>query len=470
MLESIAALLLFAPAGPTVAPGDTVHPATRAYVGPREVAPPPGELPEDPRPTAAPDSRASATPRTTAVAATPHDGERPTAPAMSRSADETLVRRVTRPGDSDVRRTWVVGGFVDASYVVNSNSPDNHINRGMGTAPRSGEFGVPLAVAYIRHDADRREPWFLELALQVGPAATALVLTDPQPGGDASRLAGATVWQHLGRANAGIRIPKSRTEIGGGVFGTPIGYWSFWAKDNWTYSTPWHLNAVPYVLMGLRVLQPIGRKLLLQAWVHNGWATYADINKAPSYLGGAIVEPVAGLHLGQFFHFGPEDTDIRARAWRMLSDTWMAFERGRFGLVAVFDVMRERVTSQPGEPVALYMTGAISPRVRVLERRGGRIAWWLAARGETFWDRHGRIYGVDQLLGSAVASSDLRLFEFVQLRVEYRFDASTAQQGFFYRGAAIHDSDGGLAQQQHAVYFALIGTFEHWFGRRARPR
>lgn len=482
MPASLTSLLLLAPMlAPVLAPMPAVA-GPRTYAGPAAIAasdaaeplaepatlePPPEQRNDDDDDDAPTDAAARGPSSTAAARKVAAPGDHPVR-HRERAADETLVRRVTRPGDGGPLRTWVVGGFVDADYVFNSNLPRNHINRGMGTAPRSGEFSVPLAVAFVRHDADRREPWFLELALQIGPAATGLVANDPQPGGDASQLAGANVWQHIGRANAGVRLPKLRTEIGGGVFGTPIGYWSFWAKDNWTYSTPWHLNAVPYVLMGLRVLQPVGKRVLLQAWVHNGWATYADVNRVPSYLAGAIVEPAAGVHLGQFVHFGPETSDTRPRSWRMLSDTWAAWERGRFGLVAVFDVMRERVTAAPGNPVALYVTGALSPRVQIASFRDDAIHWWLAARGEVFWDRDGRMYGVPQLMGSAVASSDLRLFEYLQLRVEYRYDRNNAAAGFFYRGAAIHDSDRGLARSQHAVYVALIGTFEHWFGRRDR--
>jgi hypothetical protein len=374
------------------------------------------------------------------------------------------------PGElaEEPRRTWMAGAFVDAGYVFSSNFPGNHVNRGLGTAPRTGEFTVPLAVGQVRHDPTEQEPWQLELALQFGPAATALLAADPLPGGDASRFTGTEVWQHVGRANIGGRLPRLRTEISAGVMGTPIGYWSFWPKDNWLYSTPWHLNAVPYVLMGGRVLQPVGERVVLHAWVVNGWQTYADVNRVPSYMGGVHAKPVHGLQLGQFVYFGPEDHDAGARAFRVLTDSWALYEAERWAISAVFDVMRERVTAQPNEPVALYVIGSLSPRVTLLRAREDRVRWLLAARGEAFWDRDGRIYGVEQLLGSASLETDVDLLGHLLLRLEYRYDRSTNPAGFFYRGEATQDTALGLGRQQHTVYLMATGSFEHWFGMRGR--
>jgi Putative beta-barrel porin-2, OmpL-like. bbp2 len=372
------------------------------------------------------------------------------------------------PSPPEPRRTWMVGAFVDAGYAFASNRPDNHVNRGLATAPRIGEFTVPMAAGQVRHDASEQEPWQLELALQFGPAATALVVADPLPGGDASRFTGIEVWQHVGRANAGGRIPGLGTEISAGVFGTPIGYWSFWPKDNWTYSTPWHLNAVPYGLMGGRVLQPVGERVVLHAWVVNGWQSYADVNRVPSYMGGVIGRPIDGLQLGQFVYFGPEDHDPNARAFRVLSDTWAIYDAERWGISAVFDVTRERLTLQPGEPVALYVTGAVTPRVRLWRSARERVKWWLAARGEAFWDRDGRMFGVDQLLGSVAVDTDVDIFGHLLLRLEYRYDRSTNPAGFFYRGNAIRDTDPGLGRDQHTIFLMATGRFEHWFGVRDR--
>lgn len=460
MVSTLLCLRLLAPPERVEADASAPSPITQAdEPGPAPSEPTPTRSEPEPPPSVAPEPVAPEP-----VAPEPVAPEQEPVPGLVDTPPATAPPAPAK----EAPRTWMAGAFIDTGYAFSSNLPDNHVNRGLGTAPRVGEFTIPLAVGQVRHDPSEDEPWQLELALQFGPAATALLAADPLPGGDASRFTGTTVWQHLSRANVGGRIPRARTEIAGGVFGTPIGYWSFWPKDNWLYSTPWHLNAVPYVLMGGRILQPVGERVVLHAWVVNGWQTYADVNRAPSYMGGVHAKPVDGLQLGQFVYFGPEDRDPSPRAFRMLSDTWALYEADRWGISAVFDVMRERVTVQPDAPVALYVIGSLSPRVTLLRAREDRVKWWLAARGEAFWDRDGRIFGVDQLLGSASIDTDLDLFGHLLLRLEYRYDRSTNPAGFFYRGAAIRDTDPGLGRDQHTVFLMATGMFEHWFRVRER--
>ncbi len=372
-----------------------------------------------------------------------------------------------QPPPSEPPRNWAVGGFIDTGYTFDHNQPDSHVDRGNFTSVRVNEITVHLATAYVRHTPTDEEPLLFEFAGQVGPAATALLATEPRPGGDASQFTGAEVWQHIGRANVGVRVPKAGTELAVGVFGTPIGYYSFWSKDNWTFSTPWHLNAVPYVLMGGRVSQPLGRKVTAQLWVTNGWQTYGDLNRIPSTMVGANYTPIDGLLLSQWVYFGADDVDNRPRAWRMLSDTYAVYDRGRWAISAIFDVARERLTALPGEPVALWLTGALTGRGRVWDSRRDRVHWDMVGRAEAFWDRDGRMYGIDQLMLSGVYGNTFTLFDHLLLRLEYRYDRSSNPDGYFYSGAAVHDDDVGLSREQHSLFFALTGYFEHAF---ATPR
>jgi hypothetical protein len=453
MVSALLCLRLFAP--PEDVDGDASSPIPITETDRSEPEPEPSE--PEPPPTVEPEPP-TVTPAPAEPAREPVPGLVDTPPPITSPAPP-----------NEPPRTWMAGAFVDAGYAFNHNLPDNHVNRGVVTAPRTGEITVPLAVAHLRHDSSDDEPWLLELALQLGSAATALVAADPLPGADASRFTGTSVWQHVGRATVGGRIPRAGTEISAGVFGTPIGIWGFWPKDNWLYSTAWHSNASPYVLMGGRVLQPVGERVVLHAYITNGAQTYADVNHVPSYMAGANVTPVDGLQLGQFVYFGPEDRDPRARAFRVLSDTWLFYAAERWGISAVLDVMRERLTLVPGEPVALYVVGSVAPRVTLLRAREDRVQWWLAARGEAFWDRDGRIYGVEQLLGSASIDTDVSLLGHLLLRLEYRYDRTTNPAGFFYRRAAVLDTDPGLGRDQHTVFLMATGSFEHWFdGRRAR--
>ena len=365
--------------------------------------------------------------------------------------------------DDAVFRPWEVGGFVDANYAYNSNLPDNHVSRLRSAVPRTGEFSLNLVVAYIRRDAvpGQFSPTF-ELALQAGPAADALMYYEPTPGGDASRFAGVEVFKHIGRANVGFKTQRG-TEVSVGMHLSPIGIGIHWTPFNWNYTVSWELDGVPYYLAGLRVAHTIGERHGLQLWVVNGWQTLADANKSPSIMLGYTFTPGPRFNLATFAYAGPDQADIRLAAWRLYSDTQFTYNVDRFGVVGLFDLGSERVTDRAGAPAALWTTGALFTRWRVLG--GKQRTWDMAARPEIYWDRDGRIYGApNNLLVGATYTNAVRLTENLLLRLEYRYDHSSLSGGYFYRGAAIRDDALGLARDQHAVFFAVAGVFAHRFG------
>ena len=225
----------------------------------------------------------------------------------------------------------------------------------------------------------------------------------------------------------------------------------------------WELDGVPYYLAGLKLVHTINDRHGLQLWVVNGWQTLADTNKAPSLMLGYTYTPSPRFNFATFAYAGPDQADIRLAAWRLYSDTQFTYNVDRFGVGGLFDVGTERLTDQPGRPSALWMTGALFTRWRVL---GKQRTWDMAARPEVYWDRDGRIYGVaDNLLVGATYTNAVRLTDNLLLRLEYRYDHSTLAQGYFYRGSAIHDDAPQFARHQHAVFFAVAGVFAHRFGR-----
>ncbi len=378
-------------------------------------------------------------------------------------ASATVASGAAADAQGEVFRPWEVGGFIDANYTYNSNLPDNHVNRLRSAVPRSGELALNLVVAYIRRDAvpGRFSPTF-ELALQAGSAADALMYYEPTPGGDASRFAGVEVFKHIGRANVGFKSRRG-TEVSVGMHLSPIGIGIHWTPFNWNYTPSWELDGVPYYLAGLKIAHPINERHGLQLWVVNGWQTLADNNKAPSLMLGYTYTPSPRFNLGEFAYFGPDQADMRLAAWRMYSDTQFTYNVDKFGVGGLFDIGAERLTDQPGRPMALWTTAALFTRWRVL---GKQRTWDMAARPELYWDRDGRIFGVkNNLLVGATYTNAVRLTENLLVRVEYRYDHSTLAQGYFYRGAAIHDDDPRFARNQHAVYFAVAGVFSHRFGK-----
>jgi hypothetical protein len=405
----------------------------RAYAGPAQVVA-----------VAAPDDAPSgdAPPVETEAA-------KPVAPVSDDTADDSSML-------APEAGPWVLGGFVDTAYQGSTNQPDNHDWRGMFSSPRTNEITLNLVGLYVRRDAAPRDPFHLELAINAGAAADALFVAEPTPGGENSRFAGPETWKHLGRANAGLAF-DSGTDVTAGLMVCPIGLGIFWTPSNWHYTTPWSLNGVPYYLAGGRVTQNIGDKVQLQAWVVNGWQTLGDINKVPSYMTGIVITPRRDLSIQEMFYFGAEDVDPNPRSWRTFWNTQLAWNTEKVGVMALVDVGRERLTFLPGAPVALWVATDVDVRWRVL---GRKHTWDMATRGGAYWDRDGRMFGVPTWLLSAVYTNDVRLFEHVLLRLEYRYDRATADGGFFYRHAATADDSPGLARDQHTIVAALTGYFE----------
>lgn len=357
---------------------------------------------------------------------------------------------------------WTFGSFVDVAYLFNSNVPQNHVYRGTVTTPRTGEFTINLASAYLFHEPTQEAPFRFELAGQFGAGTDALYASEPRPGAPDDVGAGAEVWKHLAAANAGVLVRKTKTEIGAGLFSSPIGIGGYWSRFNWNYSPSWESNAAPFYLAGARILQSLPAGFGLEAWVINGWQTIADANAAPSYLAG-LTWAGQGFSVAQYVYFGPDQADISPASWRVHSDTFVMYERPRFGVGVVWDYGQERI-DPPMEPSRInrWTGGGLFVHGLAVDRE--HVELDLALRPDAWYEDGDSIYGVSQWLISGTATVSLRLFDAIMVRAEYRYDRSTAEDGFFFRGEAIAPGDDGLAQDQHTVFLNLTGYFERNFG------
>ncbi|MEZ4451512.1 MAG: outer membrane beta-barrel protein [Nannocystaceae bacterium] len=469
-LPSLVPLLVMWPlaAAPTPAPG-AADPLASA--GDEEDAAATGEAATtSASPTSSSPSPASSSATTTSTSST---ASPPSTASTTTSSSAPPSTKTAEDDDADPLadgvadpRPWAVGGFVDTQYILNTNFPDNHVFRGTAVSSRTGEFSPNLIVAYFRHDPTKRAPYILEVALQYGAAVDALYAAEPDPGGDDGRPFGVEVWKHIGKAHAGFRLGK--TEVDAGLMSAPTHFGSFWTKDNWHSSITWGYSSVPFYLAGLRVQHQFNDAFAIAGWVVNGYGTMGDANKAPSGMVSLFITPTDGLLITQNVYAGPEGQDLHPRAWRLLTDTQIIYDTERWSFAAVGDFGREQRTLDPGQPVALWANGMVSARVHLL---GERHRWGIAARPEIFWERGGVIFGgpdPEKTLIAGTFTNDVRLWDALLLRVEYRYDQAFAASGFYYRGAAVTDDAPGLARRQHSVIFNVIGYFERLLpeGRR----
>ena len=377
--------------------------------------------------------------------------------------------------EPEPEKTWQAELFIDVAYGFSSNWPDNHVYRGMFTAPRLHELAVHSVGGFVRHQVREDQPWSFELGLHAGAAVDALTDAEPIPGGPDGKYAGSEVFKYIALANAGFVVPKLGTHLSAGVFESPMGIGSFWTFTNWNYTTSWSANVVPYYLTGMRIQQPLPGNLELAAWIVNGWQTYADLNSVPSALVTFTWAPPkrpapsprqgkTGVALSTQAYFGPEREGVAGKDWLVYWDNWIVWDfDDHFALAANWDLGVDRAGRQR-ELRELYTGGALFARGTVFERKQTRID--LSLRPELNYDRDGRFTGAEQWLVAGTATASMWLFQHLLLRAEYRYDYSSAANGYFYREEFGSDDAIALAGDQHTVFLSLTAWWDFWFGAR----
>ena len=149
---------------------------------------------------------------------------------------------------------WHYGGYVDVSYAVDFNFPDNHRWRSKGTTPRVNEFAPNMLLAYVQKDLTVSSRWGMEFGVQGGYDTNALAL-ESIPGLDRP-VDGADTLRHFSRANVSYLAPIGNgLVLTAGLFNSYIGYQSIFAKQNLNYTRSYMADNAPYYMFGIAAAQ-----------------------------------------------------------------------------------------------------------------------------------------------------------------------------------------------------------------------
>ena len=85
--------------------------------------------------------------------------------APAQASEGTVARDPTPATETDL---WHYGAYLDVSYILNFNFPENHLWRNRATAVRHNEFAPNMALAYVRKDVNESSRWGMELGVQGG--------------------------------------------------------------------------------------------------------------------------------------------------------------------------------------------------------------------------------------------------------------------------------------------------------------
>jgi len=264
------------------------------------------------------------------------------------------------PSSSDA--TWTFGGFADLGYLFDPNHPPERRTRSRGTTFHVNELSLNMAGISAAKTATDSSRWGSELVIHAGKDDEVFALSPTAP------ALGAANWlRHLGRANVSYLTPFGNgLLLQGGIFASPIGYDSLYAKDNLSYTRPWTADFTPYLMMGVNATYPINARLTLTGFVVNGYWHLANANRAPNAGMQVSYSWTPTLTVKQTVLVGSHQEQTALAYWRFLSDTIVERRSKRWIAALNAQAATERVDD----------TAAVR-------------AWWLAAQLPIQWRSSG---------------------------------------------------------------------------------
>ena len=348
---------------------------------------------------------------------------------------------------------WHYGAYLDLTYPIDFNYPDNHIWRSKVTTQKVNELSLNMAMAYVRKDVDTSSRWGMEFALQTGRDVEGQVPNASLRQGDS--YSGADTFSHLSRANVSYLAPiGTGLKLTGGLFNSYIGYESFYAKDNFNYTRSFLPDYTPYFMAGIAAEYQVNESVKTVFYVINRYNFLSHPNDLPSYGGQIKWSASPQWTFVQNVYYGPDQTDTSLKYWRFFSDSILEWKRDAFTVALVYDVGTERAIPQAGDQQQFWMGSALLSQWRFVK------AWAVAVRPELYYDPDGTMTGAKQFIKGVTTTLEYKLeyaWTTTRFRLEYRFNNSTGPQGGFFTGGpgAI-----GLTPSQHLLFFAILWSFD----------
>ena len=356
------------------------------------------------------------------------------------------------PHKLPLKREWHYGGFVDLGYLLDFNSPSNHLFRNRSTASKVNELDLNIAGAYVKKEASQLSRWGMELTVHGGKDSEGFGFSATAP-----NMSGADWLRHFGLANVSYLAPVGNgLTVQAGLFSSLIGYDSLYAKDNFSYTRPWGADYTPYLMFGVNASYPFNRKLSGTLFVINGYWHLAHANNVPSSGGQLAYKATEHLTFKETLLYGPHQSNTSLKFWRLFSDSIAEWKRDQVTAAFEYQIGTEDVAA-PGSPRALW-TAAQLPLHWALHG-----PWSLTVRPEFCWDRDGRWTGSAQLVKAITTTLEYRIpyrGTHTIVRVEHRYDDSRGKGGGFFNNGEVRPGVVGLTPTQHLLILGVILTFD----------
>jgi hypothetical protein len=336
-----------------------------------------------------------------------------------------------------------LSAFVDTVFAYNFNRPFDHANffPGVGTsAKRHDEISINQAEVDVVLPP---EPVGFKLALNFGTSTEVVHAAEVR-----GVAVSPDVWRNLVQASVQWQTSVGRgLLLEAGVYPSHIGLESFQTKDNWNYTRSWLGELSPYYQAGLKAALPLSDHWSAQLHLLNGWQTIADNNDGKS-LGAQLAwsGDRASFTLNGFV--GPElpgdDDDLRT-----MVDVLASFKATpSLTFSAAFDAAHEE--RPVGDAVGWHGIGLYARFAPPSSRTA------FAVRAEYYDDEDGAISGVAQTLKEVTATLEHRPLPRLILKLEGRYDRSSAEVFTAEEPVAPAGSDPGLEPFRKRTQFLLL--------------
>jgi hypothetical protein len=375
----------------------------------------------------------------------PACAEQPNSPAQPARAQEGSSKA------AEEESLWQYGAYLDVSYGLDFNFPENHQFRSRGTTPRTNELAPNMALGYVRKLATAESRWGMELGGQGGYDTRNFAYGQDRP-----HVGGGDTLRHIAYANVSYLAPNGMTVLAG-LFDSLIGYESLYAVKNLNYSRSWIADNSPYKMFGIYARYPIRNDLTVGAAVLNGYWHLAHPNNQPSYLGQVSWKASHRLTITENVYYGPDQRQTSLEFWRVFSNFIVGWEGDDLTVAFSYDLGTENIAADPNHPRTFWTGAALFTRWHI------DGPWSVAARPELYWDQDGRQTGFEQFVKAITTTVEYKVplkANHVVLRLEHRYDESTGAQGGFFKGGDIAPGRPGLARDQHLLFFAAMWTFD----------
>lgn len=288
------------------------------------------------------------------------------------------------------RSTWstspiTIGGYVDAYYSFNFNTPVNDQNSYLYNYNRHNEYTTNLTLITADYNYNNVRA---KLGLMAGTYAEANLAAEPN------------ALQHIYQASVGYKL-GAKTWIDAGIFPSHLGFESVQNTENYTLTRSFANENSPYYLAGVKLNHKINEKIDFTLILCNGWQNMRERPENSNKAAGIKVKYKAGEKLTiNYANFLGNEMPDTARQNRFFNNFYADWKpTGRWDVLLGLDYgIQDNLN---GEAASTWMVPTLIGRYKMKDK------WFITSRVEYYDDPDEVIVTNEAIGGYSVLGTSL---------------------------------------------------------------